>query len=70
MTEADHVVDKDNSISKKKGKNVVSDTNTETEDGAVNDNNEVTTDITEITMWTPVEKDLYLNGIEIFGRNR
>jgi len=47
VTEADHVMDNDNSIS---NKIVVSDPNN--------------------TMWTPVEKDLYLKGIEIFGRNR
>ncbi|AAG10636.1 Histone-lysine N-methyltransferase MEDEA [Arabidopsis thaliana] len=46
VTEADHVMDNDNSIS---NKIVVSDPNN--------------------TMWTPVEKDLYLKGIEIFGRN-
>ncbi|XP_024008106.1 histone-lysine N-methyltransferase MEDEA [Eutrema salsugineum] len=51
-TEDDHVADNDNSISNMKGKDVVSDTNTETE-----------------KCWTPVEKDLYLKGVEIFGRN-
>ncbi|KAL1196715.1 Histone-lysine N-methyltransferase MEDEA [Cardamine amara subsp. amara] len=25
--------------------------------------------VSEMTMWTPVEKDLYLQGVEIFGRN-
>lgn len=54
------MVDIDNSISNKKGKNVVSDTNTETEDCVMTDTNE----------WTPQEKDLYLKGVEIFGRNR
>lgn len=41
-----------------------------TEDFAMNDINELTKDITDMTMWTPVEKDLFLQGVEIFGRNR
>ncbi|XP_023645619.1 histone-lysine N-methyltransferase MEDEA [Capsella rubella] len=42
---------------------------TETAYHVVIDTNEVTTDIREMTTWTPPEKDLYMKGLEIFGRN-
>ncbi|KAH0905433.1 hypothetical protein HID58_037260 [Brassica napus] len=54
--EADHVVDNDNSISNDKGNNVVTGTNTETMSHTYNE-------------WSPVDKNLYLQGVEIFGRN-
>ncbi|CAH2039108.1 unnamed protein product [Thlaspi arvense] len=72
-TEGDHVVDNDNSISNKKGKNVVSDTNTETEDSALTATNEIIKDITKMSLaceeWTSLEKHLYSQGVKIFGRN-
>ncbi|KFK42616.1 medea [Arabis alpina] len=65
VTEADNVVDNDKSIS-----------NTETEDRVIIDTNEVIKDMTNLSIvseasneWTPKEKDFYLNGVEIFGRN-
>lgn len=77
VTEADTMVNNDNSISNKKEKNVVSDTNKETEDCVKTDTNQVTKDFSEMSIvpqayneWTPLEKDLYLKGVEIFGRNR
>ncbi|CAN8311003.1 unnamed protein product [Cochlearia groenlandica] len=64
VTEVDHMVDNiDNSISDKKEKNVVLDTNTESEDYVLTNTNQANSE------WTDVEKDLYLQGVKIFGKN-
>ncbi|KAF8111537.1 hypothetical protein N665_0074s0067 [Sinapis alba] len=68
VKEADHLVDNDNSISNKKGKNVVS-----SGLSVLTDTNEVINEITEMSQayneWTPIEMDLYLKGAKLFGRN-
>ncbi|KAG2260484.1 hypothetical protein Bca52824_079778 [Brassica carinata] len=73
VTEADHLVDNDNSVSNKKGKNVISGTKTETGHCVLTDTNKVINEITEMSQayneWTPVEIDLYLKGAKLFGRN-
>lgn len=53
---------------------MVSGTNTETGDCVLPDPNELIKNITEMSQahseWSSVDKNLYLQGVEIFGRNR